>query len=212
MNSESSDQAGQPADVQVDLQTISPGNKITGLCVGAALEVARSNTSELTIGRHPICAYARELGHDVDNSKVSQRDSRSASNIPTMSLRVECHAFFAGGYRNMCTLSWVSEQLQSLGRSTKVSCLHFVLAKLPNSWWSNIVNPLVAKASFAGSQLQRCVNTVLPEPQVCRAAELAPQIMEAAADACRQGNIKQIESLPESELQRLLGKKDEDDR
>ena len=36
--------------------------------------------------------------------------------------------------------------------------------------------------------------------------------MEAAADACRQGNIKQVESLPESELQRLLGKKDEDGR
>ena len=36
--------------------------------------------------------------------------------------------------------------------------------------------------------------------------------MEAAADACRQGNINQIESLPDNELQRLLGKKDEDGR
>ena len=36
--------------------------------------------------------------------------------------------------------------------------------------------------------------------------------MEAAADACRQGNIKQIESLLDSELQRLLGKTDEDGR
>ena len=36
--------------------------------------------------------------------------------------------------------------------------------------------------------------------------------MEGAADACRQGNLQQIESLPDSELQRLLSKTDEDGR
>jgi len=36
--------------------------------------------------------------------------------------------------------------------------------------------------------------------------------MEAAADACRQGNLKVVESLPDSELQRLLSKTDEDGR
>ena len=36
--------------------------------------------------------------------------------------------------------------------------------------------------------------------------------MEAAADACRQGNIQPIESLADNDLQRLLGKTDEDGR
>ena len=36
--------------------------------------------------------------------------------------------------------------------------------------------------------------------------------MEAAADACRQGNMQTIKSLPDTELQRLLGKTDEDGR
>lgn len=36
--------------------------------------------------------------------------------------------------------------------------------------------------------------------------------MDVVADACRQGNLQQIESLPDSELQRLLSKTDEDGR
>ena len=36
--------------------------------------------------------------------------------------------------------------------------------------------------------------------------------MESAADACRQGNLQRIKSLPDSELQRLLSKTDEDGR
>lgn len=56
-----------------------------------------------------------------------------------------------------------------------------------------------------------CVNSVVIL-NFDRAAASAQHTMEAAADACRQGNIKQIESLLDSELQRLLGKTDEDGR
>ena len=36
--------------------------------------------------------------------------------------------------------------------------------------------------------------------------------MEAAADACRQGDLQTIQGLPDSELQRLLAKTDQDGR
>ena len=46
-------------------------------------------------------------------------------------------------------------------------------------------------------------------PQVSALPALA---MEAAADACRQGSLQIIQSLPNNELQRLLAKTDEDGR